>query len=200
MTDGLAGEPERAGQCRRAVIWQRVDRPGNEYFELWEYPDGWALSGTVVLADAGAPLLVRYAVSCDSRWITRGTRVLVCANGVERRLVLRAADGRWWLGEEEIPGVRGAIDVDIAYTPSTNTLPIRRLALAVGESREVTAAWVRGSDLGVEPLPQRYTRLTASRYRYESRGGAFVAELETDPDGLVVDYPPAWQRVAVTAH
>jgi uncharacterized protein len=97
----------------------------------------------------------------------------------------------------EIPAVAGCLDVDLAFTPATNLLPLRRLGLAVGESREMTAAWVRFPDLSVEPLAQRYTRLDEHRVRYESLGGAFTAELEVDELGLVVTYPPLWERVAV---
>jgi hypothetical protein len=78
----------------------------------------------------------------------------------------------------------------------TNTLPIRRLAPAIGESIDVTAAWVRFPELTLEPLPQRYTRLSERRYRYESNGGAFVAELEVDDAGLVITYEGGWERVA----
>ncbi|HEV3459606.1 MAG TPA: putative glycolipid-binding domain-containing protein [Thermoanaerobaculia bacterium] len=107
-------------------------------------------------------------------------------------------------GQQQPPGaaadlavVAGCLDVDLAFTPSTNILPLRRLGLAAGESREVTAAWLRFPELTVEPLPQRYTRLDERRVLYESRGGAFTAELEVDELGLVVRYPPLWERVAV---
>jgi hypothetical protein len=50
----------------------------------------------------------------------------------------------------------------------------------------------------LEPLPQRYTRVGPSQYRYESRGGSFTASLETDELGLVRSYPPGWERVAGT--
>ncbi len=88
----------------------------------------------------------------------------------------------------------GCIDVDLGITPSTNTLPIRRLNLQVGESADVTAAWVRFPELTVEPLAQRYTRLDERRYRYESTTG-FSAELEVDELGLVVRYGDIWERV-----
>jgi hypothetical protein len=94
-----------------------------------------------------------------------------------------------------LPELDGCEDADLNITPSTNTLPIRRLALAVDESHEVTAAWIRFPQCEITPLTQRYTRTGERRYRYESRGGAFSAELEVDEHGLVLDYPPAWERV-----
>ncbi len=98
---------------------------------------------------------------------------------------------------QPVPAIEGLVDVDLGFTPATNTLPIRRLTRAVGEAVDVTAAWVRFPELTVEPLPQRYVRLDERRYRYASSGGAFVAELEVDDLGLVVRYEGGWERVAV---
>jgi hypothetical protein len=110
--------------------------------------------------------------------------------------VLTADDQRrWWSDGKELVDVAGCVDVDISLSPSTNTLPIRRLSLARGEERDVVAAWIRFPDLAIEPLPQRYVRSGESLYRYSSGGGAFTADIEVDDLGLVVKYPPAWERV-----
>ncbi|HEY1762635.1 MAG TPA: putative glycolipid-binding domain-containing protein, partial [Acidimicrobiales bacterium] len=91
----------------------------------------------------------------------------------------------------------GCIDVDISMTPLTNTLPIRRMGLAVGERREMLAAFVRVPDLTAAPVAQSYELLEAtpagSRYLYQS--STFQAELSIDSDDLVVDYATVWKRV-----
>jgi uncharacterized protein len=214
----------------RDLLWRRVDIAGVEYFRLWESAAGPRLTGTVIIADAGVPLRLKYAVACGPDWTSRGAHVALTRGAVTRHLKLTAGDGQrwWWSAEEaprslagsanagasgasgaaggsprsapaaiEIPAVAGCLDVDLAFTPATNILPLRRLHLAVGESREMTAAWVRFPDLSVEPLAQRYTRLDERRVRYESRDGSFTAELEVDDLGLVVSYPPLWARAAV---
>ena len=183
-------------ETTRALVWQRLDRPGAEYFELGEHAAGPHLRGSVVLVDDGAPLLVSYVVRCATDWTTREARVTLTRGGIEARVELRADGGRWWRDGTELQEVRGCVDIDLAFTPSTNTLPVRRLALAVGEARDVAAAWVRLPDLSVHRLVQRYTRLAERRYRYESAGGTFVAEVETDDLGLVTRYPPAWERAS----
>jgi hypothetical protein len=86
--------------------------------------------------------------------------------------------------------------VDLGFTPATNTLPIRRLNLEIGAQREITAAWVKFPELTVQPLRQRYTRLSARLYRYESVGTDFRAEIEVDEEGLVVLYAGGWERIA----
>ena len=71
-------------------------------------------------------------------------------------------------------------------------MPIRRLALKVGESAQVNAAWVRFPDFTLELLEQTYTRLGENSYRYESGGGKFRCDLKVDASGLVLDYPGLW--------
>jgi hypothetical protein len=100
--------------------------------------------------------------------------------------------------QDEPMALHGLTDVDLGITPATNTLPIRRLDPAIGESVAVTAAWVRFPELTVESLPQTYTRLAERRYRYESAGGAFVAAIEVDDLGLVIAYEGGWRRVAAS--
>jgi len=181
-------------------MWKRLDVEGSEYCELLATGAGHVLAGAVTLALEGVPCFVEYSVEVDAGWRTRAARVELRRGGEQRSLGLRVdEDQRWWHGAEEVTAFRGCVDVDLGFTPSTNTLPIRRLALAEGQSAPATAAWVRMPDLALLPLPQRYTRLGASRYRYESTtGSGFEAELDVDELGLVLRYPPAWERVADT--
>ena len=91
------------------------------------------------------------------------------------------------------PSLEGCTDVDLGFSPSTNALPIRRLALQVGQSRTVQVAWLRFPQLTVARTVQTYTRLDTTRYRYAS--GDFEADLTVDDDGFVVDYDE-WRRTA----
>ena len=85
----------------------------------------------------------------------------------------------------------GCTDVDLGLSPSTNTLPIRRLNLAIGASHTIQAAWVVFPELSVQKAAQTYTRVDEFTYRYSS--GTFEAELGVDDDGLVTSYA-AWHR------
>ena len=176
------------------IAWKRLDARGLERCELAPDTRGWSLRGTILLSDAGQRFEARYELVCDSAWRTRAIAIDVRRPDGERSRRFTVEDGRWSLDGTEIDAVRGCIDVDLAWTPSTNTLPIRRLELAVGQSQAVTAAWVRFPDLTVEPLPQEYLRLAERRYRYSSAGGRFVAELEVDEHGLVTTYGDIWAR------
>ena len=195
----------------RTVLWQRVDGPGLEHCRLTASKDGWDLTGEAILSLDGDPARAHYLVRLNPDWTTRSVRVDAW-RGSERaplELNLTVDEGRNWRLEridhsrhvrrdrrEVVSALTGLVDVDLGFTPATNTLPIRRLVPVVGAAIEVTAAWVRFPELTVEPLPQRYVRLDERRYRYESGGGAFVAELAVDDLGLVVRYEAGWERVA----
>jgi hypothetical protein len=180
----------------RSLLWTRRDQISLEYFQLHQARDDVRLSGTVLTSHDGKPLRVEYAVHCDRSWVTRSVRIGLMHGAASRELTLTADEQRrWWSEGKELAAVAGCIDVDISLSPSTNTLPIRRLSLALGGASDVVAAWVRFPDLTLEPLSQRYVRTGELLYRYASAGGAFTADIEVDELGLVVRYPPAWERV-----
>jgi hypothetical protein len=93
--------------------------------------------------------------------------------------------------------LEGCIDIDICPTPFTNSFPIRRQPIAVGERREFRMAWIYAPDLTVHPQPQAYTRQADRLYLFENLDGTgFKALLRVDDDGVVVDYPEFFRRVA----
>jgi hypothetical protein len=96
------------------------------------------------------------------------------------------------------PAVRGCVDIDLGFSPATNLLPIRRLALNIGKEAEVRAAWLSFPALTFEVLPQVYRRVGETTYRYESGGGTFVRELQVNAVGFVTSYPGLWQAEAAT--
>jgi hypothetical protein len=179
----------------RAVLWQAAQYHSSERAVLRPMRGGWEIAGTVVAAIEGRPIEAHYVVTCDEQWRTRSTEVTARAGRALQAVCWSVDDAAlWWRSGQEVTRVRGCVDVDLALSPSTNTLPIRRLGLRVGDTREVVAAWVRFPDLTIEPLAQRYTRTGEMTYRYESE--SFAADLEVDDAGLVVHYGDLWERFA----
>ena len=178
-----------------AGLWRWLQGTGLERFEFLRTADEWLLCGTI-LTLANDAVEARYEIKCDPSFRTRAAIVSVRDAAGERKLQITAQDGRWFENGVENQTVAGAIDIDLGWSPSTNTLPIKRLGLEIGQpSGEIIAAWVRFPELTLEPLPQEYMRLGDSKYRYSSRGRAFVAELLVDEHGLVLDYEGLWERV-----
>lgn len=162
-------------------------------------------SGGQIMADGmaigsinGAPFASRFVVSCDLKWRTRLVAVST-TGGVS--LVLHSDGKGKWRNEdgERIRELDGCVDVDLQASPYTNTLPIRRLALSEQTGTvELKMAYVPFDTFQPAAHQQRYTCLEdGRRYLYENGDGPFRAELSVDEDGLVVDYPGLFERVAL---
>jgi hypothetical protein len=140
-------------------------------------------------------MLANYEIYCDENCLTLRVQVeRTIGNDVKNLSLNVQSRGVWRSSGQELRDVRGCDDVDLALTPATNTLPIRRLNLQIGSSESVIAAWVKFPELKVQPLFQRYTRLSKDTYRYESNTG-FSAEIVVDDLGLVTAYPGGWERI-----
>jgi hypothetical protein len=176
--------------------WRRLDVPGREDARVERTPTGWRLTGQLDVEEDGVLARLRYRIDCDDAWRTRSALIEGEMGGRPVRFDL-AADGagQWTRDGRPLPEVAGAMDVDLGFTPATNTLPIRRLALAVGASAPVRSAWLRFPELRLEPLEQTYTRQAEQVYRYlaDVDGEPFTARLDTDAFGRVLRYEGLWE-------
>jgi hypothetical protein len=162
--------------------------------------DGLRFDGHSTGVEQGQAWGVRYSILLDAGWHTRNARVVSRSAMGTRELELEqvAAEG-WLVNGAPAPHLEGCFDVDLEASAFTNAFPVRRLALAPGESAQAPAAYVRAPDLRVERLEQSYRRLddegTRSRYDYSSPQFEFEALLLYDENGFVVDYPGIAERV-----
>jgi len=179
-----------------AGLWQWLKSPGLERFELVRSADELIFRGTILTLAGNSAAEAKYEIVCDRSFRTRRANVSVRDATGERTLQIATESGRWYENGRENRTVAGALDIDLGWSPSTNTLPIKRLQLEIGQtSGEFMAAWVRFPELTLQPLSQEYVRLAERQYRYSSRGGAFTANLLVDDEDLVLDYEGFWQRV-----
>ena len=179
-------------------LWRWLKSTGLERFELVRIPQEWMLRGTILVSEISGPAEARYEVVCDDAWNTKRAQVSLRDGTDERVLRVTVEDRKWYVNGHENDSVNECTDIDLEWSPSTNTLPIRRLHLVVGEkSGPVLAAWVRFPSLALQPFLQEYERISDRIYRYKSRGGKFVAEIAVDEEGLVVTYEGLWQRAVV---
>src|ERR687893_412273 len=180
----------------RRVAWRRADEVAtDEHATLTARDTGLSFVGTVLGGDEGLPVRVEYRVITDGAGMTTAAHVRDLRGFDQRTLTLeRTAKGVWSVNGKADKALKGCSDVDLGCSPSTNTLPIRRLRLGIGASKTIQAAWVRFPELTVEKASQKYTRLEEFTYRYES--GDFSAELTVDEDGLVASYS-VWQRTGL---
>jgi hypothetical protein len=177
------------------VAWRRSDEiEADEFCTLSVRDSGLSLIGTVLGAHVGEPIRIEYRVLADGGGLTTAAHVRQLRGFNERTIVLmRDSKGAWTVDGTRAPKLKGCTDVDLGCSPSTNTLPIRRLRLGVGVSKKIQAAWLRFPELEVVKAAQTYTRLDENTYRYAS--GTFESELTVDDEGLVTAYAE-WRRTA----
>jgi hypothetical protein len=180
----------------RALVWHGVEKWLAEHAQVDLHDDGVLATG-VQLGVAPEPYLVEYRLDAPSDWITRRLEVEASGAGWRRSLTLEHdGAGRWTANGERLPDVDGALDCDLAFSPLTNLMPVRRSALHERPGQEdLVMAWVSVPDLRVHASPQRYEHVRLGVVRYISRDGDFTSELEVDSDGLVVRYPRLAERV-----
>jgi hypothetical protein len=180
----------------RRVSWRRSDDAQvDEHCAITIRDGGLSLVGTVLGAENGIPVRVEYRVLADAAGNTTAVHVRDLRGFIQRTLTLeRDAKGNWLVNGVADRALRGCTDVDLGCSPSTNTLPVRRLQLATGRSKTIRAAWVRFPELTVEKVQQTYQRLDQGTYQYAAQ--SFESELSVDDDGVVTRYA-AWERTGV---
>ncbi len=177
-----------------SVLWRSEELQSLEQCELTPIPGGHRLSGLVLAAVERRPMHLVYEVDVDEAWRTRVVRAtLFRPDGPHVVQLVTDGGGAWQSDGGPEASLDGCLDVDLQWTPATNTLPIRRIAPDVGGSASLAAAWIRFPSLHVERLEQTYERLDERRWRYRSNG--YEAELVVDSDGLVLDYADIWHAV-----
>lgn len=179
------------------VRWTDWGGEGLEHCALRLDDDGLTLEGVVVTTQEGLHG-AHYRVRTDATFRTREVRI-VFVDGPGLHLNADG-EGHWRdAAGNFLPALDGCIDVDIRITPATNTLPIKRLRLGEGGSRDLRVAYVplpEGGGLRPRAVGQRYTCLRAdSLFRYQGLESGFTADIEVDADGLVMEYPGAFRRV-----
>lgn len=180
----------------RRVAWRRSDEVAtDEHCTLTVRDGGLSLVGTVLGAEDGLPVRIEYRVLADAAGLTTAVHVRDLRGFEQRTMTLeRDAKGNWTLDGTVAKTLKGCTDVDLGCSPSTNSLPVRRLRLGVGARTTIKAAWIRFPELTVVKAAQTYTRLDEFTYRYSS--GDFEADLTVDDDGLVAAHA-VWQRTGI---
>jgi hypothetical protein len=157
-------------------------------------------ANSVVLAfdEEQGPFRLTYRLTWDDAWRLRDAELVVATARFTRSLRVQTdGQGRWSHDDgRTIAELDGCTDVDIWPTPFTNSFPIRRVPLAIGERQEFRVAWIAAPELTLRPQPQAYTRLANRLYHFENLDGSgFRVELPVDEDGIVLDYPGLFERV-----
>jgi hypothetical protein len=171
------------------VTWRGLDEWRAETAEIELQVDGLTATGVQL----GAGYRLDYRLDASAGFITRSLELVATGAGWRRSLELRH-DGRGGWSE---PGLEGALDCDLAFSPLTNSMPIHRSGLhRRAGAQDFLMAWVEVPSLRVFASAQRYEGVREGVVRYVDDD--FAAELELDGEGLVLRYPELAERVQPT--
>lgn len=159
----------------------------------WEN-EAWTIEGLLHGVD------VQYVLRLNASWRVQQFMLFRDLDEPDLWLATDGA-GRWG----EVNGAHrvdldGCTDIDIALTPLTDSIVIRRLPLEVGHAAEMTVALVDVETLGVTKESKRYSRLAPDRWLVEwaSRADATAAagEMHVDEHGFALDVPGQYRRLS----
>jgi hypothetical protein len=184
----------------RTVCWTPTWNPSQAGvgFEHLLLRPGQADGIVLAVDQEHGPFRLTYRLAWETSWQLRHAELAVVTERFAGSLSLQTdGHGRWCDADgRAIAELDGCMDIDIWPTPFTNSFPIRREPMQVGERRLFRMAWIHGLDLTFHAQPQAYTRLSDRRYLFENLDGTgFRAELPVDEEGIVLDYPQLFRRV-----
>jgi hypothetical protein len=186
------------------LTWQAEDGHGLEGTRLLLASGGFRALGRMVRTDPAGDFTASYRLVVDDAGRVERLSVTCATAQRERHLTMNRTEDGFWLLDRGSGGERGAfggaVDIDLAYSPMFNTLPIRRLGLQ-RETGEHTLPMVFVSlpDLEVQAVEQQYRTVSV----LDPTGSAtvafawndFHADLTVDADGVVLHYPGVATRL-----
>ena len=154
----------------------------------------WILDSTAVFCQGGTQTCLAYRVECNLKWHAKRGYVQgwIGTQSVELS-ISHVTGGAWILNGVIVSNLENCIDLDLGFTPATNLVPLRRLALRDGQAADVSAAWLDVSAGTLEVLPQHYERRAETKYWYEAPSLDYAAMLEVNHIGFIRRYPGLWE-------
>lgn len=178
------------------ILWQRVGVAGHDACRLERTARGWQLKGAAAYMEDDAISALSYHICHDDKWVTQSARISGWSGSENLDIAIsRDADGTWLRNGIAVDSVQGAVDIDLGFTPATNTTAIRRLNLDVGQRMAGMAAWLDPADWKLKPLEQFYLRKSDFAFEYGSPGHGFRCDLAINGTGFVTEYPGLWTSV-----
>ncbi len=178
--------------------WRSLEGEGLEHLNMTTTGHNINATGVIIGGRGGIPYAVRYNIDCTSDW--RVLHFLIETTSGLKLELQSDGNGHWTtMDADALPAFDGCMDIDLAGTPFTNTLPIRRLELTPKSgTAQLDMLYVPFNSFRPFRDSQCYTCLKEGKlYRYATTDRTFTAELPVDEDGLVTDYPTLFQRLPV---
>ena len=182
------------------AMWEKFSETGLEHLFLLKDNEYITANSVIITKQDDMPVRILYTIHCNLDWKVYKLHVKAFADKYRDIVLQSDGSGNWTTDDGKLlENLEGCIDIDISATPFTNTIPIRRLSLKSGESREIKVVYIDIHNFSITPVKQRYTCLKSNvdgyKYRYENLDSGFMAEFFVDKEGFVIDYPDLFKRI-----
>jgi len=192
-----ATAPRRALPVTRMLTWAGVDCLRLEGARVVLAERGLRATGSVVSAarDGIEAYTASYSLTTDEACVVQRLTVRVGRAVGEQHVTLTRSEEGIWLVDHGQGAARtnfgGALDVDLAFSPLFNALPIRRLGLHCGAAlHDLSVVFVALPSLEVCRVSQTYRTASLGDPAVVSiSSDSWEVELTVDADGLVLEYP-----------
>lgn len=179
------------------VVWQALTWQGEERFEII-YDENF-IKATGNLAgetEEGELFALAYTVLLDPDWRVKTVDIQDDRTG--KSLQLTHEKSRWFnAAGKHMPEFDGVEYIDMSLTPFTNTLPIMGEDFDEPGRHEIEVIFIDLPSFDMYRTNQFYTRLTPTAYRFEDGETDFESTIQTNEDGLVINYPPLFEGTVV---
>ncbi|MGK4566276.1 putative glycolipid-binding domain-containing protein [Flavobacterium sp. 3HN19-14] len=181
---------------KQIINWKGLDKiSSNENCRVEKTDSGYIASSNVTGILDDISYHCEYEIMTDNQWKTIGFQLTIRVGWKELVLEIQKSHGKW-IGENgELSDFDDCHDIDISVTPFTNTLPINRLSLEIGQPQTIKVIYIDVLKQEVYPIEQIYTKISKHTYRYENTTNDFKAEITVDDNGFVIDYPNLFGRI-----
>lgn len=153
------------------------------------------VDSTIIGVHNGAPYKVDYLLMAGPNWATLSCKIKIRVGEADDvRTFQHDGRGNWTCNGASLDECKGATEIDISVTPFTNSLPINRLKMPVGESRRIQVVYIDVLGGTVRSATQQYTRISGDEFRYENVPNDFEAVITVDESGIVREYPELFTR------
>jgi hypothetical protein len=179
------------------ILWTGREYHSQENCLINESASGIEISSTIIGHYEEKIYKIEYQIKTNSYWETVFFKI-ISLHSNQKLTISFDSDGKgnWTNAGKPLEPFNGCTDIDIRLTPFTNTLPIRRLRLQPGKTREIQVLYFDLLEEQIMPVRQQYTCISATEYHYQNIPNDFEANILVDESGFVVDYPSLFVRTA----
>lgn len=182
----------------KTVAWRSTNsvKPGKELVWL----DNGGARGSLLFyddefADLQRPYQVTYRYLWDDQF-NLNQAIIEVSFGRKSSSLFLSRKGSWQTADGEVVAPGNCLDLDLWPSPLTNSITLRRLALKLGERREIDVLYIEAPSLTTRRDLQIYTRIAYDSFYFESPATGFRSVITVDEDLLVMDYPGLFRREA----